>query len=91
MKVRVFKVWGREIFRIEDYQESTVLEMVEALISERMARGKVVIREPQEGDPCACCGEPLTEDDIIDSQFSTMTEKLVWDACTEDHCPDDED
>ena len=81
MKIWRLEVFGREVMRIEKILRFTA--------SDFMAHKMMMLQddeeyEYQEGDPCAECGEPLTEEDIIDSKFSTMTERLVWDARSED-------
>lgn len=89
MRVRVFKVFGREVLRVETHEEVTVSDVVAAMLAHRQALDEEECEEEaEEDDCCEYCGEPLTEDDIIAARFSTMTERLVWDARTEE---EDED
>lgn len=97
MKIRVIKVFGHEVLRVETHEEITVSDIVRSMMEihqglheEEEEEDEQLYYEAEEGDPCTYCGEPLTEDDIIDSRFSTMTERLVWDARTEDY-PEDPD
>lgn len=101
MKVRVFKIFGREVLRIETHEEVTVSDVVQAMLAHREMMhleeeceecegDECECEEEEEAEVCACCGEALTEDDIIAARFSTMTERLVWDARTEDYPEDDE-
>lgn len=76
MKVRVFKVFGREVLRIESHEESTLADVISALVAQRMGAddGMAV---------CECCGEDFDPDDDTDemtARFHDMTERIVWDA-----------
>lgn len=83
MKVRVFKIFGREVFRIENHYEATVSDVVRAIIQNRSeSEGEYV---------CECSCEEEEEEDEEDSddgirgRFADMTERIVWDARTDDY------
>ena len=101
MKVKVVKLFGREVLRIEIHEEVTVSDVVQAMLAHREMMHleeeceECECEEEEEAEVCACCGEALTEDDIIAARFSTMTdgmrlgERLVWDARVDDEEPDE--
>ena len=88
MKVRVFKVFGREVLRIESHEEATLADVISGLVAQRM--------QAEDGMAvCECCGEdfdPDEDDDEMTARFIDMTDRIVWDARTKDHPqePDDE-
>ena len=90
MKVRVFKVFGREVLRIEKHEEATLADVISGLVAQRM-------QIKQDTVQCECCGEDFDpdeeddDDDEVDAKFQDMTEHLVWDARTQDHPEPDED
>lgn len=66
MKIRVFKIFGHEVLRIETHQEATVSDVVQAILANRLSGVELVEVEDDEdeyGDvvegliPCECCGE----------------------------------
>jgi hypothetical protein len=86
MKVRVFKIFGREVFRIESHYEATVSDVVRAIIQNRSdSEGSEYV--------CACsCDDEEEEeedeeesDDGIRGRFADMTERIVWDARADDY------
>lgn len=89
MKVRVFKVFGREVLRIESHEEATLADVISGLVAQRM-------RATESADECECCGEALDpddddDDDEVEARFNDMTERLMWDAHYKDHPDPDED
>lgn len=92
MKVRVFKVFGREVLRIENHEEATLADVISGLVAQRM-------QIKQDTVQCEYCGEEFDpdeededdDDDEVDAKFQDMTERLVWDARTQDHPEPDED
>lgn len=80
MKIRVFKVFGHEVLRIETHVEATVSDIVHAMLAQRMAAEA----EDEELVVCECCGEAFDpadvddEDDKLNEKFNTMTEHLNW-------------
>jgi hypothetical protein len=92
MKVRVFKVFGREVLRIESHEEASLADVISGLVAQRM-------QIKQNTAQCECCGEDFdpdeddddeTDDDEVDARFNDMTERLVWDAQYRDY-PDEPD
>lgn len=79
MKVRVFKVFGREVLRIESHYEATVSDVVKAMIQKRSAD-----EEQEYYCECSCDAEDDDEDEIL-GRFVDMTERIVWDARTAEH------
>ena len=86
MRVRVFKVFGREVLRIENHYEATVSDVVRAMIEAREASEEVeYVYE------CTCGTEEDEEDeeeesdDGIRGRFADMTDRIVWDARVEDY------
>jgi hypothetical protein len=77
MKVRVVKVFGYEVLRIESHEEATVSDVVNALLAQRVS-------EEEEEYEC-CCGEEEEEDDEeVNIRFIDMTERIIWDARSEE-------
>ena len=80
MKVQVFKVFGREVLRIEKHYEATVSDVIKAMIKSRESA-----EETQYVCECSCEEEDEEEgeeskDDGILGRFADMTERIVWDA-----------
>jgi hypothetical protein len=79
MKVRVFKLFGREVLRIETHEETSLADVITALIAQRMEATDEVVE-------CACCGEEFDpEEEEMRARFIDMTEKIVWDSKAEDY------
>lgn len=87
MKVRVVKLFGREVLRVESYDQVTVSDLVAALVS---TRGDGAGEDDGEDDdglvPCDDCGEMYDPD--VAQRFADMTEQMLWDARADD---DDDD
>lgn len=84
MKVRVVKVFGYEVLRIESHEEATVSDVVNALLAQRVS-------EEEEEYEC-CCGEDEGEEEDEEDfniRFIDMTERIVWDARTDEE-PDED-
>ena len=84
MKFKVIKLFGREVLRIENHYEATVSDVVRAMIQNREGGDEIEY-------VCECsCGEDEDDDEEEErfrSRFVDMTERIVWDARTEDHPP----
>lgn len=81
MRIKVFKVFGREVLRIENHYEATVSDVVQAMIANRDEDVEYVYE-------CTCGeeeDEEESDDDGITGRFADMTERIVWDARTEDY------
>jgi hypothetical protein len=81
MKVRVVKVFGYEVLRIETHEEATVSDVVNALIAQRVSE--------EESEYECCCGEEEEDDEEVNIRFIDMTERIVWDARTDEE-PDED-
>lgn len=81
MKVRVVKVFGYEVLRIESHEEATVSDVVNALIAQRVSE--------EEHEYECCCGEEEEDDEEVNIRFIDMTERIVWDARTDEE-PDED-
>lgn len=84
MKIRVVKLFGHEVLRIESHYEATVSDVVRAMIESRHAAQE----EEEEEYICEFCGETIDDvedDDGINGRFADMTERIVWDARTHEH------
>ena len=85
MKVRIVKIFGREVLRIESHYEATVSDVVRAMIENRAASEDVeYVYE------CSCGDEEGEDDDDEEEEeyharFADMTERIVWDARTDDY------
>lgn len=80
MKVRVFKVFGREVLRIEKHYEATVSDVIKAMIQSRESAEEtqyVCSCEEEEEEE-----EEESDDDGIMGRFADMTDRIVWDART---------
>jgi hypothetical protein len=89
MRIRVVKVFGHEVLRFEQHTEATVSDVVRAMLAHRMEMQEEASEE--ETDTCEECGaeiEEVDEDDIIAARFHTMTERLVWDARSDEDYPE---
>lgn len=81
MKVKIFKIFGREVLRIESHYEATVSDVVRAMIEKRAASEEVeYVYECSCGDE-----EEEDEDEEYHARFADMTERIVWDARTDDY------
>ena len=85
MQVRVIKIFGREVMRIENHYEATVSDVIRAMIEAREATEDI-----QYVCECSCDEEEDEEDeesdeDGIRGRFADMTERIVWDARTDDY------
>lgn len=88
MKVRVVKIFGCEVLRIESHTEATVSDVVRAMLASRMqASEEREMEVPEEyGDliPCESCGEMFDPDEVVDldeevnARFVDMTEHIIW-------------
>lgn len=88
MKVRVVKVFGYEVLRIESHTEATVSDVVQAMVAHRLAKADADADEGYEDlaeglIPCECCGEMFDPDEVdideeVNARFADMTERLVW-------------
>lgn len=81
MRIKVFKVFGREVLRIENHYEATVSDVVQAMIAHRDEDVEYVYE-------CTCGedeDEEESDDDGITGRFADLTERIVWDARTEDY------
>lgn len=82
MRIKVFKVFGREVLRIENHYEATVSDVVQAMIANRDEDVEYVYE-------CTCGEEEEEEeesdDDGITGRFADMTERIVWDARADDY------
>lgn len=83
MRIKVFKIFGREVLRIENHYEATVSDVVQAMIAQREAEETEYVYE------CTCGeddeDEEEDDDNGITGRFADMTERIVWDARTEDY------
>lgn len=94
MKVRVLKLFGREVLRIESHYEATVSDVVRALLAQRAAQS-----EEDSLEECACCGAafdpdaeedyPDEDDDEVNARFADLTERLIWGPAAEEEEPED--
>ena len=86
MRIRVFKLFGREVARWESWEQATVSDVVAAMLANRQpgrARDEGV--EAEEMTACTCCGEPFDlEEEWISSKFTDLTDRIVWDARADD-------
>jgi len=71
MMIKVYKLFGREVLRVEEHYEATVSDVVRSIMENRRAGDEVVYEcECDEGQaeryaamvsggmiPCECCGE----------------------------------
>ena len=97
MKIRVVKVFGHEVLRIESREETTVSDVVQAMVTQRLAASRDC-EDDEYGDlvegliPCECCEEMFDPDDEVDEEvnarFADMTERLIWGKPADD---DDDD
>jgi hypothetical protein len=79
MKVRVFKLFGREVLRIETHEEASLADVISALIAQRIEAATGVVE-------CECCGEEFDpEEEEMRAKFIDMTEKIVWDSKADDY------
>lgn len=78
MEIKVFKVFGREVLRIESSYEATVSDVVQAMIANRDQDVEYVYE-------CDCGEECEDDEDGIDGRFADLTERIVWDARAEDY------
>jgi hypothetical protein len=85
MQVRVIKFFGREVLRIENHYEATVSDVIKAMIEAREATEEIQY-------VCECsCGDEEDDDEEesdeegIRGRFSDMTDRIVWDARTDDY------
>lgn len=85
MRVRVFKLFGREVARWESWEQATVSDVVAAMLANRRAgRDRDGDAEAEEMTTC-CCGEPFDlEEEWISSKFTDLTDRIVWDARADD-------
>lgn len=99
MKVRVVKVFGHEVLRIESHEEATVSDVVRAMVAQRL-RNAEMDEDDEYGDlvegliPCECCGEmfdPADIDEEVNVRFADMTERLLWSKPTAEERAEDED
>jgi hypothetical protein len=100
MKVRVVKVFGHEVLRIESHEEATVSDVVRAMVAQRL-RNAEMNEDDEYGDlvegliPCECCGEMFDPDeadlnDEVNARFADMTERLLWSKPASESDDDDE-
>jgi hypothetical protein len=61
MKVRVFKVFGREVLRIESHEEASLADVISGLVAQRM-------QIKQNTAQCECCGEDFDPDEDDDDE-----------------------
>lgn len=88
MKTWTVSAFGRELFKIEMVDRVTVDDVVRQMMAAHDvgddAEDEDCYEEIAEGlIPCESCGEMLApddEEDDTDIRFTTMTERLVWDA-----------
>lgn len=73
MKVRVFKVFGREVLRIESHEEATLSDVISLLVAQRM-------KATDGEDQCECEEDFDPDEEDVDVRFHDMTERLVWDS-----------
>lgn len=106
MKKWTVRVFGCRVLEVEVRDEVTAADVVQALVARRLLNqdGDEVEVELIEADEngmiaCECCGEmfdptevdEVDEDEVINTRFADMTERLVWDARTEDNDDDTEE
>lgn len=77
MKVRVVKIFGHEVLRIESHYEATVSDVVQAIIKQRADNDEV---EYVYECSCGTDDDDDDEESEIDGRFADMTERIVWDA-----------
>lgn len=96
MKIRVIKIFGREVLRIESHEQPDVGDFVREMVANRMRMNASAAEfEEEELIECECCGEMFdpaeAEEQIrIDDRFEEIAEnlnwgdRLVWDVKTSD-------
>lgn len=106
MKKWTVRMFGLRVLEVEVRDEVTAADVVQALVARRLLarEGEGVEVELIEADEngmieCQCCGEmfdpteadEVDEDEVINTRFADMTERLVWDARTGEDDDDDTD
>lgn len=77
MKVVVFKLFGREVARVESWEEATLSDMVSAMLFVRRGGG----RDGGDGDGDECGEEIDPRQREVDRRFEDLTDRIVWDGC----------
>lgn len=104
MKRWTVRVFGRRVLEVEVREEVSAADVIQAMVAQRLLdrdREDGVEVELIEADEngmieCQCCGEmfdptavdEVDEDEVINTRFADMTERIVWDGRVPE---DDED
>jgi hypothetical protein len=94
MKKWTVRVFGCRVLEVEVREEVTAADVVQAMVAQRLMRQEegveVELIEADENGmiACECCGEmfdptevdQVDEDEVINTRFADMTERIVWDA-----------
>lgn len=107
MRTWTVTCFGREVVRVEMREEASVADVVRHLVARRLGveEHEVEVEERTVADlaegliPCESCGEmfdpddvdEVDEDDVINTRFADMTERLVWGGAVPDDDDDDEE
>ena len=84
MRIRVLKLFGREIARWEAWEQATVSDVVAAMLAGR--RRPDGAPEDPESAACACCGEDF---DPREAELNKRFDTIVWESYR--GCDDDDE
>ena len=89
VKIRVFKMFGREVARFESWEQTTVSDVVAAMLRQRRMADDDEEEQDEDEEvtelvPCICCGELC---DPKAAEINRRFDSIVW----ESYRPDDED
>lgn len=85
MRVRVLKLFGREVARWESWEQATVSDVVAAMLASRAT----VVRDDDDEEsededeetheivPCTCCGEMF---DPREAEINRRFDDIVWET-----------
>ena len=84
MRVRVLKLFGREVARWESWEQATVSDVVAAMLAGRAVAVRSCDEEDEDEDeethevvPCTCCGEMF---DPRAAEINKRFDSLVWES-----------
>ena len=80
MRIRVFKLFGHEVVRLEDYRQATLVEVLASMMGRRHEVEGDEDEDAEELVPCALCGSMLGRREVeITRRFDDLTDRIVWD------------